>query len=118
MKSKFRKMPLPQGLLVLLQSRAGLDSKRMKSTVMTFAMLIGVMTMATIDGRKIICDRCGAEIFCAKIGEGETDGGWTKWDKFEPTPDGWGYHSGIGQLCPACNYEYEAILDNFKTQKK
>lgn len=70
--------------------------------------------MAEINGRLIICDRCGATAFCKCAGEGEADGGFTRWNKFEPAPDGWDWHSDTGSLCSACNEEYTTLIENFK----
>lgn len=64
------------------------------------------------NGRRYICDRCNAETFCACIGEGESDGGFTRWNTFETLPDGWKTYS-IGLLCPACNMIYTDFLQRF-----
>lgn len=74
--------------------------------------------MAEINGRLIICDRCGKTAFLACTGEGERDGGFTRWNKFEPAPEGWDYHSETGRLCPDCNKEYNILLENFKNAVK
>lgn len=64
------------------------------------------------NGRRYICDRCNAEIFCACIGEGESDGGFTRWHKFQPLPDGWKTYS-LGLLCPVCSRIFEDLVDRF-----
>jgi hypothetical protein len=70
--------------------------------------------MAQINGRLTICDRCGEQVFSKYTGEGVTDGGYTRWDKFENLPDGWESHyDGIGMLCPKCNEEYKKLIENF-----
>lgn len=69
--------------------------------------------MSIVNGRKIICDRCGAEMFCKCTGEGETDGGFTRWNEFETMPDGWGFQVGIGLLCCDCNKQYDCMMDEF-----
>lgn len=68
-----------------------------------------------MNGKMIICDHCGEKVFLKTIGDGETDGGFTRWNKFEPKPDGWERPSfDIGLLCPKCSAEYHEILRNFK----
>lgn len=64
-------------------------------------------------GKLVTCDRCGKNIFLKYIGEGETDGGYTRWNKFEDPPDGWKYYCDIGKLCPECNEKYVSIIDRF-----
>ena len=66
-----------------------------------------------VNGRLMTCDRCGKTCFRKCVGEGERDGGFTRWDKFEPYPDGWDHHNGIGLLCPECNAEYIKFLNEF-----
>ena len=73
--------------------------------------------MAEIKGRLSICDRCGEKAFSKCIGEGELDGGYTRWNKFEPLPDGWEYVSTLGLLCPKCNEEYKKLIEKFKESK-
>lgn len=73
--------------------------------------------MAEIKGRLTICDRCGEKVFSQCNGEGETDGGFTRWNKFEPLPEGWESHyNGIGMLCPKCNKEYKKLIEKFKQE--
>ena len=59
-----------------------------------------------IEGQLIKCDypNCEEHIMRAKIGEGETDGGYTKYAKYEPKPEGWGYVDSK-DLCPD-HYQY------------
>ena len=66
-----------------------------------------------VNGRLTTCDRCGVTCFRKCVGEGETDGGFTRWNKFEPYPGGWDYHSETGQLCPECNAAYIKFLNEF-----
>lgn len=70
--------------------------------------------MAGINGKLVSCDRCEKTVFVRCTGEGEADGGFTRWNTFEPLPDGWEYHSVVGQLCPECNKEYTSLIENFK----
>lgn len=76
--------------------------------------------MAEATGKLLTCDRCGATCFLKCTGDGVTDGGYTRWNKFEDRPKGWQYHSDsdIGQLCPKCNAEYEEIIKGFMENKK
>lgn len=56
--------------------------------------------MAQVNGELTTRDRCGKQLFRKCIGEGEADGGYTRWNKFEPYPDGWEYHSGGRSVMP------------------
>lgn len=73
--------------------------------------------MAEKVGKMLICDRCGKTVFLECTGEGETDGGYTRWNKFEAAPDGWSYHLDIGRLCPDCNALYEDLIKSFISKK-
>jgi ribosomal protein S27AE len=68
--------------------------------------------MSTQTGKLVTCDRCGATVFLKRTGEGEADGGYTKWDKFDKLPEGWGYEKHK-DLCPACNAVFEAFINAF-----
>ena len=68
--------------------------------------------MAWTNGRRYTCDRCGAECFCKCTGEGELDGGYTRWNNFEPLPSGWKTHA-IGLLCPDCNGVYGEWVEKY-----
>lgn len=61
------------------------------------------------------CCRCGLTIFRECTGEGEADGGFTRWNTFEPLPDGWEHHNDTGRLCPDCEHEYQRMMDHFMT---
>lgn len=69
--------------------------------------------MAEVNGRLCTCDRCGKNIFRRYVEDRETDGGFTRWNVFEPFPKGWGRHIDIGLLCPECNSQYTELRDNF-----
>lgn len=67
--------------------------------------------MAEVNGQLVTCDRCGTQIFRKVIGEGELDGGYTRWNKFEPCPEGWelskipkndSCKDGYIKTCPTC----------------
>jgi len=67
--------------------------------------------MSKTNGRLLICDRCGLTTFEKAIGEHEMDGGFTKWTKFEHSPD---WHTEYSyDLCPACCAEWKALKDSF-----
>ena len=76
--------------------------------------------MSTKLGKYYICDRCGTTSFFEKIGEGETDGGFTKFDKFEEA-DGWNtvypeaaHSMGNSKLlCPTCSEKYNKLMQEF-----
>jgi hypothetical protein len=73
--------------------------------------------MAEKIGKLIICDKCGDTAFLKCIGEGETDGGYTRWNKFETPPEGWGYAHDCEKtkkLCPKCYKTYCDIIRGFE----
>lgn len=72
--------------------------------------------MAFENGRLYTCDRCGAQAFIKTIGDGEADGGYTRWNKFEPL-EGWGMSPNFGNLCPRCNAEWSHTIDEFMKGK-
>jgi len=71
--------------------------------------------VSQVNGQLVRCDRCGKTIFLKHLGEGSADGGYTRWDKFEPLPEGWGSHliPTVKMLCPKCNGEYRSLIDSF-----
>lgn len=69
--------------------------------------------MSGIKGKLISCDRCGHEHFLKYTGEGESDGGYTRWDKFEDLPEDWLWESEIGYLCPHCAGIFRAFIHKF-----
>lgn len=62
-------------------------------------------------GLQITCDRCGKIGFFKVTGEGEADGGYTRWNYFEPQ-EGWERRGGY-DLCPECLKGYEAITADY-----
>ena len=64
-------------------------------------------------GKMITCDRCGETIFLRWEGMSEFDGGYSKIQHFEKTPEGWGSVVGLGQLCPECHEEYDKLIKDF-----
>lgn len=78
--------------------------------------------MSEVNGRLTTCERCGEQIFRKCVGEGEMDGGYTRWNKFEPYPDGWRIVSvpesvkknGYVMVCPKCNSAWhQALFSHF-----
>lgn len=77
--------------------------------------------MAFKNGRLYSCDRCGTTVFCECSGEKETDGGYTRWNTFEPLPEGWGHASDskkFNNLCPKCNEKYQKMIKEFEETTK
>ena len=73
--------------------------------------------MPSLKGNLIICDRCGTSHFCKKIGEIATDGGYTVYDEFEPTPPEWMWEPEIGYLCPECAKTFKTFIKDFMGDK-
>lgn len=70
--------------------------------------------MSEVKGKLQTCDRCGETIFLKTVGDGDADGGFTRWNKFEEAPEGWARRYDISSLlCPKCNKEYENLLKWF-----
>lgn len=78
------------------------------------------------NGKLRICDRCGAQHFSKTTGEGETDGGYTRWNNFEEPPRMWGFYEvGVesindtrtrkisAELCTACAEKWNAMMAKF-----
>ena len=81
--------------------------------------------MAKVNGQVVTCDRCDKQIFRKCTGEGEADGGWTRWNNFEAMPDGWDLvavpsslgwvgngnaYNGYIQVCPECHNLWDKII--------
>lgn len=85
--------------------------------------------MAEVKGKIVSCDRCGAHVFSRTTGEGEADGGFTRWNNFEKLPDGWDLvavpkslgwvgcgnaYNGYLQVCPDCHKLWdELVIEGF-----
>lgn len=67
-----------------------------------------------LKGKLLKCDRCGDTAFLKYIETNELDGGYTKYDVYEPEPPGWGTIHGLGDLCPTCREEYDRLIAEFK----
>lgn len=72
--------------------------------------------MGRTNGQMRTCDRCGATVFLKCTGEGDRDGGYTRWNCFEDPPKGWNILTSIGDICPECWAEYSAMFEEFKTK--
>lgn len=55
----------------------------------------------------------GAQVFFGCTGEGEADGGFTRWNKFEPAV-GWDLVLSVGDVCPDCKKDFEDMLEAFR----
>lgn len=69
--------------------------------------------MSEAKGMLKTCDRCGETVFLKAISDGISDGGYTRWNRFEDAPEGWDWRRETGTLCPKCNKEYENLLKRF-----
>ena len=69
--------------------------------------------MSEVNGKLCTCDRCGLQIFLRTTGDGEADGGRTRWNKSEPYPPNWASHLDTGRLCPTCERAYQHLLADF-----
>ncbi len=81
--------------------------------------------MSEVNGQLTTCQRCGAQIFRRCTGEGVADGGYTRWNNFEPYPEGWelvavpsSVKTGSGnaynnymRVCPACNEVWKSAIN-------
>ena len=76
--------------------------------------------MSQVNGQLSTCERCGAQVFRKCTGEGEMDGGYTRWNNFEPYPDGWGLVSvpeSAGtrhdylRVCPECHALWDKVIN-------
>ena len=65
-------------------------------------------------GKLVECDRCGCTVFLKYLGQGELDGGYTRWDKFEKLPETWMYESQVGCLCDKCAGLFRAFIHKLK----
>lgn len=74
------------------------------------------------NGRLVTCDRCGKTVFLKCTGEGECDGGFTRWNTFESLPEGWKFNVKVGDnwadLCPHCFEAYAAVMDRYMNEAK
>ena len=78
--------------------------------------------MAQQKGRLQTCDRCPEWCFMKTTGDGDADGGYTRWNKFEAAPAGWAHvqvgivesvRSVYATLCPKCSAEWQRINSIF-----
>lgn len=69
--------------------------------------------MSGVKGIMYSCCRCDEKIFLKYIGKGETDGGYTTWDKYEELPDDWLYETEFGHLCPKCARGFREFVTRY-----
>ena len=60
------------------------------------------------------CEWCGRRYFRPYIETTYRDGGFTKNDRYEPLPSGWGNRHGIGLLCPDCSKDLDESIEAAK----
>lgn len=71
--------------------------------------------MSSEKGKMMTCDRCKKQEFIKAIADGEADGGYTKYNRFEKNE----WHREYGcDLCPACYSEYRGIVEDFFSFKE
>lgn len=74
--------------------------------------------MSEAKGMLKTCDRCGETVFLKVIADGVTDGGYTRWNRFEDAPEGWEFwRKEIGTLCPKCSETFKSIMKDFMERK-
>lgn len=67
------------------------------------------------NGQLVTCNHCGTTTFLKCIGEGERDGGFTRWNNFENLPEGWSHYYDGEDLCPECKEKFDIIQSEFET---
>jgi len=73
--------------------------------------------MSQFNGKMVTCDRCKKQIFLKTTGEGETDGGFTRWNKFEEPPAGWSLSRTTRDLCPDCYEKYKELQEEMRKRE-
>lgn len=78
--------------------------------------------MSREKGMLVTCDFCGAIAFAKAAGEGEADGGYTRWNKFEPFPEGWSTKIQVDRKyldsCPKCTAKYDELMEGVISELK
>jgi phage FluMu protein Com len=72
-----------------------------------------------LNGKLMKCDRCGKLLFLQENGEGDLDGGYTRWNKFVNSPKGWESYEFFNDkkyklLCPKCNELYKEKMSELE----
>lgn len=68
-----------------------------------------------IEGKKYICNRCGAETFVKRKEDPVLDGGFTIGTVYE-SADGWTREKNMDawcDLCPECSQQLQSVIDDF-----
>jgi len=70
--------------------------------------------MSEIEGKLVTCDVCGKSVFLPYVGDGESDGGFTRWRRYEKLPKGWNdvRASVATTTCPDCSERINKALDS------
>lgn len=66
-----------------------------------------------VKGMLIECTRCGKTHFLERLEDGVTDGGYTKYEKYQPEPKDWLWSSEFGYLCSECAPEFRTLITTF-----
>jgi len=68
--------------------------------------------VSEVEGKLLCCDVCGKTVFLKYVGDGEGDGGFTRWRKYEDRPEGWGRFATFSMLCPSCFKRIRTAIDS------
>lgn len=70
--------------------------------------------MSKIKGMEITCERCKKKVFVKRLDDTVMDGGYTRAERYEDTPDGWGtfyYKNKSMDMCPDCLAYMENVVE-------
>lgn len=71
--------------------------------------------MSREKGMLVTCDICGATVMLKTTGDGEADGGYSRWNKFERAPEGWRCKVEVDKkcldTCPKCTAKYDELYE-------
>lgn len=79
--------------------------------------------MASFNGKILTCDRCGKIVVLKELQEGITDGGYTRYRRFENNPTEWARimfttsRSISYEICNKCAEEFADLLRLFVQEK-
>ena len=69
--------------------------------------------MAEVKGKMITCNRDSNFVFLKRLVDGDTDGGFTKYERYEDLPSDWMFATQFGYLCPKCAREFRTFMTTF-----
>lgn len=64
-------------------------------------------------GMLIQCARCGKTHFLERLKDGVTDGGYTKYEQYQPEPKDWLFDGHFGYLCSDCAAKFRTLITRF-----